>query len=171
MKGILKNLAILSLVASLGACSTYTTIAERDEYAQPKWYANCVEAGAEGWFWWKKEMAYACGAGESIFQQAAEEQMYAIAMNNFAKRINSEVNSETILEFKDQNGNESRQTRTKISYVVNSTTIREHIAKETGTFKYQGKMYTFVKLKMDKEIFDALVQEAKNVKTAQLNNG
>ena len=104
MKGILKNLAILSLVASLGACSTYTTIAERDEYAQPKWYANCVEAGAEGWFWWKKEMAYACGAGESIFQQAAEEQMYAIAMNNFAKRINSEVNSETILEFKDQNG-------------------------------------------------------------------
>jgi hypothetical protein len=116
-------------------------------------------------------MAYACGAGESIFQQAAEEQMYAIAMNNFAKRINSEVNSETILEFKDNNGNESRQTMTKISYVVNSTTIREHIAKETGTFKYQGKMYTFVKLKMDKEIFDALVQEAKNVKTAQLNNG
>jgi hypothetical protein len=116
-------------------------------------------------------MAYACGAGESIFQQAAEEQMYAIAMNNFAKRINSEVNSETILEFKDQNGGESRKTYTKISYVVNSTTIREHIAKETGTFKYQGKMYTFVKLKMDKEIFDALVQEAKNVKTAQLNNG
>jgi len=32
-------------------------------------------------------------------------------------------------------------------------------------------MFTFVKLKMDKEIFDALVQEAKNVKTAQLNNG
>ena len=171
MKGILKNIAILGMVATLGACSSMTTIAERDTYAQPKWYANCVEAGAEGWFWWKKEMAYACGAGESIFQQAAEEQMYAIAMNNFAKRINSEVNSETILEFKDQNGGESRKTYTKISYVVNSTTIREHIAKETGTFKYQGKMYTFVKLKMDKEIFDALVQEAKNVKTAQLNNG
>tara|TARA_B100000927_G_scaffold248294_1_gene211885 strand:+ start:332 stop:847 length:516 start_codon:yes stop_codon:yes gene_type:complete len=171
MKGILKSLAILGLVGTLGACSSMTTIAERDSYAQPKWYANCVEAGAEGWFWWKKEMAYACGAGESIFQQAAEEQMYAIAMNNFAKRINSEVNSETILEFKDQNGGETRKTYTKISYVVNSTTIREHIAKETGTFKYQGKMYTFVKLKMDKEIFDALVQEAKNVKTAQLNNG
>ncbi len=82
-------------------------------------------------------------------------------MNNFAKRINSEVNSETILEFKDNNGAESRQTTTRISYVVKNTTIREHIAKETGTFKYQGKMYTFVKLRMNKEIFDALVQEAK----------
>ena len=171
MKGLFK-LAIAGVLAStLGACSTMTTIAERDDYAQPKWYAKCAQEGTEGWFWWEKEYAYACGAGESIYQQAAEEQMYAIAMNNFAKRINSEVNSETILEFRDQNGNETRQTKTKISYVVNSTTIREHIAKETGTFKYQGKMFTFVKLKMDKEIFDALVQEAKNVKTAQLNNG
>ena len=172
MKGIIKIGVTLGLLGMLGACSgKYVEIAERDTYAQPKWYANCVESGYEGWFWWKEEFAYACGAGESIFQQAAEEQMYAIAMNNFAKRINSEVNSETILEFKDQNGNESRQTKTKISYVVNSTTIREHIAKETGTFKYQGKMFTFVKLKMDKEIFDALVQEAKNVKVAKINNG
>lgn len=170
MKGILKNLAILSLVASLGACSTYTTIAERDEYAQPKWYANCVESGAEGWFWWKEEMAYACGAGESIFQQAAEEQMYAIAMNNYAKRINSEVNSNTTLEFTDNNGSESKRTKTTISYVVKNTTIREHISKETGTFKYQGKMYTFVKLKMNKQIFDQLVQEAKNAKVIASNN-
>ena len=170
MKGILKSIAVLGLLGTLGACSSMTTIAERDTYAQPKWYTNCVEAGAEGWFWWKKDMAYACGAGESIFQQAAEEQMYAIAMNNFAKRINSEVNSETILEFKDQNGNESRQTRTKISYVVNSTTIREHIAKETGTFKYQGKMYTFVKLRMPKTVFDELIQEAKNAKVSAIQN-
>ena len=171
MKGLFKLAMAGVLASTLGACSTMTTIAERDDYAQPKWYAKCAQEGTEGWFWWEKEYAYACGAGESIYQQAAEEQMYAIAMNNFAKRINSEVNSETILEFRDQNGNETRQTKTKISYVVNSTTIREHIAKETGTFKYQGKMFTFVKLKMDKEIFDALVQEAKNVKTAQLNNG
>ena len=68
MKGILKSIAVLGLLGTLGACSSMTTIAERDTYAQPKWYANCVEAGAEGWFWWKKEMAYACGAGESIFQ-------------------------------------------------------------------------------------------------------
>ena len=169
MKGIIKSAAVLGMVSMLGACSTYTTIAERDDYAQPKWYANCVETGTEGWFWWKEDMAYACGAGESIFQQAAEEQMYAIAMNNFAKRINSEVNSSTELEFTDNNGSESKRTKTTISYVVKSTSIREHIAKETGTFKYQGKMYTFVKLKMNKQIFDQLVQEAKNAKVIASN--
>ena len=162
MKGVIKAGIIAGMLSMLGACSTYTTIAERDEYAQPKWYANCVESGYEGWFWWKEEYAYACGAGESVFQQAAEEQMYAIAMNNFAKRINSEVNSTTNLEFTDNNGAESRATRTFISYVVKDTTIREHIAKETGTFKYQGKMYTFVKLRISKDIFDQLIQEAKN---------
>ena len=159
MKGVLKLAAIGSLVALLGACSSMTTVAERETYAQPKWYANCVEAGFEGWFWWKEEYAYACGAGESIFVQAAEEQMYAIAMNNFAKRINSEVNSETLLEFKDQNGSESRQTKTVISYVVKDTTIREHIAKETGTFKYAGKTYTFVKLKMKKDTLNLVKRE------------
>jgi len=169
MKGYLKTVAVLGMVSMLGACSTYTTIAEREEYAQPKWYANCVETGSEGWFWWKEDYAYACGAGESIFQQAAEEQMYAIAMNNFAKRINSTVNSKTKLQFKDNNGKESRQTDTVISYVVDNTTIREHIAKETGTFKYQGRMYTFVKLRMNKQIFDQLVQEAKNAKVIASN--
>ena len=169
MKGIFKVGALVTIVGMLNACSTYTTIAERDDYAQPKWYANCVETGSEGWFWWKEDYAYACGAGESIFQQAAEEQMYAIAMNNFAKRINSTVNSQTKLEFKDSNGKESRQTNTVISYVVDNTTIREHIAKETGTFKYQGRMYTFVKLRMNKQIFDQLVQEAKNAKVVATN--
>ena len=77
MKGIFKVGALVTIVGMLNACSTYTTIAERDDYAQPKWYANCVETGTKGWFWWKEEFAYACGAGESIFQQAAEEQMYA----------------------------------------------------------------------------------------------
>ena len=161
-KGI-KTAAILAGTLALGACSGMTSIPERDEYAQPQWYSNCVESGASGYFWWKQEYAFACGAGESIFQQAAEEQMYAIAMNNFAKRMNSQVNSETTLEFKDNNGTETRQTLTRIQYVVKNTSIREHIAKETGTFKYQGKMYTFVKLRMNKETFDQLVQEAKTV--------
>ena len=170
MKGFMKTAAIVATLGTLGACSSYTTIAERTEYAQPKWYANCVETGSKGWFWWKEEYAYACGAGESIFQQAAEEQMYAIAMNNFAKRINSEVNSSTNLEFIDKNGAESRATKTTISYVVKDTTIREHIAKETGTFKYQGKMYTFVKLRMPKTVFDELIQEAKNAKVSAIQN-
>ena len=37
MKGLFK-LAMAGILAStLGACSTMTTIAERDDYAQPKW--------------------------------------------------------------------------------------------------------------------------------------
>ena len=87
MKGIFKLGALVTIVGMLQACSGMVTIAEREDYAQPKWYANCVETGSKGWFWWKQDYVFACGAGESVFQQAAEEQMYAIAMNNFAKRI------------------------------------------------------------------------------------
>ena len=114
MKGVFKTLATIGILASLGACSSMTTIAERDEYAQPKWYAKCAQEGSEGWFWWKEDYAYACGAGESKFYQGAEEQMYAIAMNHFAKRINGEVNSETVIDIKDN----SKTTRTIISYKV-----------------------------------------------------
>lgn len=162
MKGFIKTAAIVATLASLGACSTYTTIAERDDYAQPKWYANCVETGSKGWFWWKEEYAYACGGGQSKFFQGAEEQMYAIAMNQFAKRINGVINSETTIDIKNNN----RTTRSVISYKVDNVAIREHIAHERMKFKYQGEYYTFVKLRMNKEVFDSLLQEAKNAHVA-----
>ena len=156
-KAITKAILTGALVSLLGACSSMTTIAERDSYAQPKWYANCAQSGTEGWFWWEKEYAYACGAGESVFQQAAEEQMYAIAMNNFAKRINGRVNSETTLNFK----NDTKDTKTFISYKVKDTPITQHLEEERSTFVYAGKQYTFVKLKMPKEVFDQLLVQAK----------
>ena len=87
--------------------------------------------------------------------------MYAIAMNNFAKRINSTVNSDTKIAFNNNKGAETKETSTLISYQVNDTKIREHVARETGTYKYAGKTYTFVKLSMKKDIFDALISEAK----------
>ena len=146
-----------AIVAVLSGCSSMQSVEERKTYAQPSWYQDCAQAGTEGWFWWTKEYAYACGAGESIHAQAAEEQMYAIAMNNFAKRINSEVNSSTEINF----DNDKKTTKTRISYQVKNTTIREHLNREVGQFTMAGRHYTFVRLKMPKAVFDQLIAEAK----------
>ena len=152
-----KALLVIPMIALVTACSSMKPIQESKVYMQPGWYQDCAQAGTEGWFWKEKEMAYACGAGESIHAQAAEEQMYAIAMNNFAKRINSEVNSQTWIEFKDN----EKTSYTKISYQVRETMIREHLQREVGHFTMQGRHYTFVKLKMPKNIFDLLIAESK----------
>ena len=152
-----KTILVGLLAAVITGCSSMKEIPESKVYMQPSWYQDCAQAGTEGWFWKEKEMAYACGAGESIHAQAAEEQMYAIAMNNFAKRINSEVNSQTWIEFKDN----EKTSYTKISYQVRETMIREHLQREVGHFTMQGRHYTFVKLKMPKNIFDLLIAESK----------
>jgi hypothetical protein len=153
----MKKLLLIPIVAALTACSGMKTVEERKNYAMPGWYQECQQAGVKGYFWWKKEFAYACGGGESVHAQAAEEQMYAIAMNNFAKRINSEVNSETKIDFV----NDRKSTKTSISYVVKNTTIREHLRTETAHFTMQGRHYTFVRLEMPKPVFDQLIAEAK----------
>ena len=158
MKGISKAILATSAAAILAGCSSMVEIPERESYAEPKWYARCAETGTEGLFWWAEDYVYACGGGQSRFFQAAEEQMYAIAMNQFAKRINGVVDSETVLEFE----NDTRYTNTTIAYSVNDTSIREHITHERAKFRYAGEYYTFVRLKMKREIFDALLQEAKN---------
>jgi hypothetical protein len=151
-KALLIAIAALAMVG----CGSMKSVPERKNYAQPKWYQDCVQAGKEGYLWWSKDMVYACGAGESRFAQAAEEQMYAIAMNNFAKRINSEVNSSTVIKF----DNDKKSTQTVISYQVRNTTIREHLQQESGHFTMAGKHYTFVRLKMPKNVFDGLISEA-----------
>ena len=153
----MKKFILIPVVAALTACSGMKTVEERKSYAQPDWYQECQQAGVKGYFWWKKEFAYACGGGESAHAQAAEEQMYAIAMNNFAKRINSEVNSETRIEFV----NDKKSTKTMISYVVKTTSIREHLKTETAHFTMQGRHYTFVRLEMPKPVFEQLIAEAK----------
>jgi hypothetical protein len=164
MKGTFKALVAATALATVAGCST-VEIAERDSYAQPRWYASCAQSGVEGYFWWKEEYAYACGAGESVYQQAAEEQMYAIAMNNFAKRINGTVNSSTTIDIV----NDVKNTRTSIAYNVTNTAITQHLEEERGTYIYAGKHYTFVKLKMPKAVFDSLVQENANARIASSN--
>jgi len=160
---MIKRILILTSIAMLTACGSMKDIENRKTYAEPGWYQDCAQAGSEGWFWSAKDYAYSCGAGESIYAQAAEEQMYAIAMNNFAKRINSEVNSETEIKFVD----DRKSTFTRISYVVKNTTIREHLQREVGHFTMDGKHYTFVRLKMPKAVFDQLIAEAKEQKVAK----
>lgn len=156
----MKSLFLIPVIAVLSACSSMKSIQERKTYAQPSWYQDCAQAGVEGWFWWSKEYAYACGAGESVHAQAAEEQMYAIAMNNFAKRINSEVNSATEIKF----DNDKKSTKTYISYTVKNTVIREHLQRELGHFTMNGRHYTFIRLKMPKPVFDQLIAESKAAK-------
>jgi len=153
----MKKLILIPIVAALTACSGMKTVEDRKTYAQPSWYQDCAQSGVEGWFWWSKDMVYACGAGESRYAQAAEEQMYAIAMNNFAKRINSKVNSETEIKFVD----DKKSTRTVISYKVSDTAIREHLQREQGQFTMGERHYTFVRLKMPKATFDQLIKESK----------
>lgn len=156
----MKRALLIPIIASLAACSSMKQVDERKTYAQPDWYVSCAQSGTEGYFWWSKDYVYACGAGESVFAQAAEEQMYAIAMNNFAKRINSEVNSETEINFT----NDKKSTKSRVSYRVRNTTIREHLSQETGQFTMAGRHYTFVRLKMPKAVFDQLIQETKTGK-------
>jgi len=158
-----KAIAVVMLAAAITGCSSLKEVPNRKTYAEPNWYQDCQQSGTKGWFWFKKEFAYACGGGESIYAQAAEEQMYAIAMNNFAKRINSEVNSETVIEF----NNDKKNTRTKISYVVRDTSIREHLKTESAHFTMNGRHYTFVRLEMPKAKFDELIAQAKSEKSAK----
>ena len=158
-----KAIAVGILAAAITGCSSLKEVPNRKTYAEPNWYQDCQQSGTKGWFWFKKEYAYACGGGESIHAQAAEEQMYAIAMNNFAKRINSEVNSETRIEFI----NDKKNTRTVISYVVKDTTIREHLRTESAHFTMNGRHYTFVRLEMPKSKFDELIAQAKAEKSAK----
>ena len=155
-----KAIAVGILAAAITGCSSMKSIPERKTYAQPSWYQSCAQAGTEGWFWWSKDYVYACGAGESIHAQAAEEQMYAIALNNLAKRINSEINSSTKIDF----DNDKKTTKTTIIHRVNAVTLREQLTKETGAFTMKGRHYTFVRLKMDKGTFETLIEQAKSQK-------
>lgn len=163
MKKAILTSAILALSVLATGCSSMKDVQDRKTYAQPDWYQDCVQSGVKGWFWFKKEFAYACGAGESAHSQAAEEQMYAIAMNNFAKRINGTVNSETTIDIKD----DKKTTRTVVSYKVTDTVIREHLKTETGHFTMNGRHYTFVRLELPKVKFDQLIADARAERLAK----
>jgi hypothetical protein len=84
-------------------------------------------------------------------------------MNNFAKRIDGVVNSETVIDIKD----DKKSTRTVISYKVDNTAIRKHVKTEKGHFTMNGRHYTYVRLEMKKDVFEQLIAEAKATKASK----
>ncbi len=154
--------AFLIAVAALTmvGCSSMKTIEVRETRANPKWYIDCEQIGAEGWrFWNRDQFAYACGMGESLYEQAAESQAYAFAVKGFAERINGTVNASTVVDIKD----DRRSTRTLVEHSVTNTVIREHL--EVKKYSYQlastGRVHTYVRIKMPLDTFNRLLEEAK----------
>ena len=170
MKGTLKLLTAGALLLALGACSTMETIEIRETKANPKWYNECEQIGTEGFLFWKSDYAYACGMGESMYEQASEAQAYAFAVKGFAERINGTVNSSTTV---DINGN-ARYDRTIVEHSVKNTVIREHLEVKRMSYELSstGRVHTYVRIKMPLDVFDRLIQEAKNaeVRSTQLSS-
>jgi hypothetical protein len=171
MKGSIKALALTAGVAALAGCSSMQEIEVRETKASPKWYMDCTQIGKEGFLFWKDEYAYACGMGESKYEQASEAQAYAFAVKGFAERINGTVNSSTVVDI----NNDTRNTRTVVEHSVQDTVIREHL--EVKRYAYElgstGRVHTYVRIKMPLEVFERLIQEAKDAKVpnVQYNNG
>jgi hypothetical protein len=161
MKGVIQKATLVGMIITLGACSSMTTIDVRETKANPKWYADCEQIGKEGFLFWKDKYAYACGMGESKYEQASESQAYAFAVKGFAERINGVVNSSTVVDI----SGDTRKDRTRVEHLVKDTTIREHL--EVKKYSYElastGRVHTYVRIKMPLDVFDRLIQEAKQV--------
>ena len=168
MKGIVKTGLVLGLVGLLSACSGMKTIEVRETKANPNWYMDCEQIGSEGFLFWKTDYAYACGMGESKYEQASEAQAYAFAVKGFAERINGTVNSSTTVDIR----NDNRSTRTFVEHSVKDTVIREHL--EVKRHSYQlastGNVHTYVRIKMPLEVFDRLIAEARDDKQTILSS-
>lgn len=153
----MKKLVLIPIVAILAACSSMKEVENRKTYAQPNWYQECEQHATEGYFWWSKEFVYACGAGESKFQQAAEAQAESFALNSFASRINTKVNSATVTDIEDN----KRTTRTTVRSSVDNTRIYDQVEAKKMAYTKDGVFYTFIRLKMTKETYERLKAEAR----------
>jgi hypothetical protein len=158
MKGITKATTAIAVALTLGACSSMNTIEVRQTKANPNWYEDCEQIGSEGFLFWKDDYAYACGMGESKYEQASEAQAYAFAVKGFAERINGTVNSFTEVDI----NNDRRTTQTYVKHSVENTIIREHleVRKKSYELEATGNVHTYVRIKMPLETFNALIIEA-----------
>ena len=85
------------------------------------------------------------------------EEMKAFALNALAQRINGTIDSETIVKF----NNQKKSSSAMIKHIVPMTTINEYVQYETAWYELGGQHYKFVRVKMKKEIFDTLKNQAK----------
>lgn len=151
-----KALLIAPLIATLIGCASVKEVETRKTAAQPDWYADCVQRGKEGWFWAREGYVYSCGMGQSQFIQASELQADAFALDSFAKRIGSRVNSLTKVEFID----ERKSTHSKVETSTGNTLIQNQLESKKYQYKLGNEYYTYVRLKMTEETFNALKNRA-----------
>ena len=160
MKGTLKNIVMLTVLGGmLGACSTMTTVAERETYAEPKWYAKCKQIDSEGGFlfWGGTDYVYACGKGVSWSDQAAVAQAKTFAYKGIAERIHSNIKASTKIDIKDND----KVTRTYVEHIVDKTMINQQLEDEKYTYKMGGTYHTFMRVKLEKAVYDSLITTAK----------
>jgi hypothetical protein len=171
MKGLVKATIATSALMFMTACSTMKEIEVRETKAHPSWYEDCKQIGKEGFLFWKDEYAYSCGMGESKYEQASESQAYAFAVKGFAERINGMVNARTTVDIQGNSGIETRVTQTIVEHSTRDTSIREHL--EVKKYAYElgstGRVHTYVRIKMPLEVFNGLLQEAKDEESYALS--
>jgi len=151
-----KALLAISMVSILSACSSMKEIEVRKTAAHPSWYADCEQRGKEGWFWAREGYVYSCGMGESRYQQASEAQADAFALDGFAKRLGSRVNSLTKVEIID----ERKATQTRVETSTGNQLIQDQLESKKHQYSLNGQYYTYVRLKMTEDTFNRLKAKA-----------
>lgn len=150
-----KILIAVPLIALLSACSSMKEVEVRKTAVQPNWYAECEQRGKEGWFWAREGYVYSCGMGVSKHAQASEAQADAFALDSFAKRIGSRVNSLTRVEIID----EQKTTKTKVETSTNNTLIQNQMESKKYQYLLNGQYHTYVRLKMTEDTFNRLLRQ------------
>lgn len=157
MKGTFTKATLAVSVLALTACSSMKEVEVRKTAAYPNWYADCEQRGKEGWFWKREGFVYSCGMGVSSHIQASEAQADAFALDSFAKRIGSRVNSLTKVEFID----ERKTTHTKVETTTGNTLVQNQLESKKFQYMLNGQYHTYVRLKMTEETYNMLAQKAR----------
>lgn len=152
----MKKFILVPVIATLAACSSMKEVEVRKTAAHPSWYADCEQRGKEGWIWSREGYVYSCGMGVSVHAQASEAQADAFALDSFAKRIGSRVNSLTKVEFID----ERKSTHTKVETSTANTLIQNQLESKKYQYVLNGQYHTYVRLKMTEDTYNRLTQKA-----------